>query len=160
MKLTGKTLGRSERDQLQSRRIIVRGEPRSRLAADASRSCVGDEPFSPLACKNETMPVTVSARFEENHRARVPRGVARIADLPDFPFPAYLERDIRGGVLADVAQRHHRNLAPRLVPHVLGDPRDRLDRSGVEYMREIVDDSRRRGNCQMRLAADGRYRRK
>ena len=149
MKFVGETLRGAKRDQLQPRVVISRGEGRSRFAADVARVRVGDESFRPAARRDEAMSVSVGARLlrhEKNHRARIPRRVAGIPDLSDFPLAPDLKRDLIGRVLSDVGKGDDSYLATRFVTHVGGNRLDTADRRRLKNVREIVDEPGRRGN--------------
>ena len=85
-------------------------------------------------------------RHEQDHRPGIPGRIARIPDLAQLPLAADLERYFLDVARSDVGQRDDCHLARRLRPHILGDALHALNGVRLENVREIVYQSRWRGN--------------
>jgi len=107
------------------------------------------DPASPTIRKPKAIVATRSAAArppgnEKDHGARVAGGIAGIPDLPNFPLPSDLKRNLLNIARTDVRERDDRHLATRFRAHVVGDALHALNRIGLKHVREIVHQPGRR----------------
>jgi hypothetical protein len=145
MELVRKPLRRPQGHQLQPATIVLRPERGRRLSADVTGSCIGYESFRAATRRDEAMTSAVLARFlrhQQDHRAGVPRRIARIPEFAHLPLATDLQCNFLDVACTDVGKRDDRHLARRLRPHIFGDALHPLHRVGLENVGEIIYQSR------------------
>ena len=102
----------------QAGAIVLTGEVRRHRIADPAHPGIGEEALGAASGGDEDLPRTgpVILQGHEQHRdARVLGRIAGFAFGADAPLAPDLEGYVRGGTVVDIGERHHGDLAPRLL---------------------------------------------
>src|SRR5207237_5370340 len=110
--------------------------------ADPPHPRVGQKALGAASGGDEDLPGTGSVilqGYQQHHDSQVLRRIAGFAFGTDAPLAPDLEGYVRGGTVGDVGERHHGDLAARLLAQLCDHGRHVGDGRSVEHAGEIVD---------------------